>query len=66
MVHNAKSQLLVSDGTHITISVVANGYRLQFGDMSRPTELFLGTGSIWRVCQGLLRAVDFIAPVESN
>jgi hypothetical protein len=56
----------VSDGTHITISVVANGYRLQFGDMSRPTELFLGTGSIWRVCQGLLRAVDFIAPVESN
>ena len=66
VVHNAKSQLLVSDGTHITISVVANGYRLQFGDMSRPTELFLGTGSIWRVCQGLLRAVDFIAPVESN
>lgn len=66
VVHNAKSQLLVSEGTHVTISVVANGYRLQFGDMSKPIELFLGTGCIWRVCHGLLRAIDFIAPVKSN
>ena len=66
VVHNAKSQLLVSEGTHITISVVANGYHLQIGDMNAATEIFLSTGVIWRVCQGLLRIVDFVAPVESN
>ena len=66
VVHNAKSQLLVSESTHVTINVVANGYRLQFGDMNQPVELFLSTGSIWRVCQGLLRAIDYIAPVESH
>jgi hypothetical protein len=66
VVHTAKSQLVVSESSHITISVLANGYRLQFGDMSQPIELFLSTGCIWRVCQGLLRAVDFISPVETN
>jgi len=66
VVHNAKSQLLVSEATHITINVVANGYRLQLGDMSKPTELFISTGSIWRVCHGLLLAVDLISPIESN
>ena len=65
-VHTARTQLVVSDGVHITINVVANGYRLQFGDLNKPTELFLSTGCIWRVCHGLLRAVDFVAPIESN
>ena len=41
-------------------------YHLQFGDMNSATELFLGTNCIWRVCQGLLRIADLIAPVESN
>ena len=31
VVHTAKSQLVVSESSHITISVLANGYRLQFG-----------------------------------
>jgi hypothetical protein len=66
VVHTAKSQLLISEGTHVTINVVANGYRLQFGDVNKPVELFISTGAIWRVCHGLLRAVDFIAPIESN
>jgi len=65
-VHTARTQLVMSEGARITIHVVANGYRVQLGDMNQPLELFLGTGCIWRVCQGLLRAVDFIAPVESN
>jgi hypothetical protein len=34
--------------------------------MNNATELFLGTNCIWRVCQGLLRIADLIAPVESN
>ena len=65
-VHYARTQLVVTTGVRITISVVANGYHLQIGDMNAATEIFLSTGVIWRVCQGLLRIVDFVAPVESN
>jgi len=65
-VHCARTQLVVTSGIPISINVVANGYRLQFGDMNNATELFLGTNCIWRVCQGLLRIGDLIAPVESN
>src|SRR4051794_26883063 len=62
-VHYAKTQLVVTEGVRVTISVVANGYHLQIGDMNQATELFLGTGSIWRVSQGLLRIIDLTAPV---
>lgn len=65
-VHTAKTQLVVTSGTRITINVIANGYHLQFGDMNSPLELFFGTGCIWRVCQGVLRIADLIAPIESN
>jgi hypothetical protein len=65
-VHCARTQLVVTQGVRISINVVANGYHVQFGDMNNATELFLGTNCIWRVCQGLLRVTDLIAPVESN
>jgi hypothetical protein len=65
-VHHARTQLVITTGVRITINVVANGYHLQIGDMNDATELFLGTGCIWRVCQGLLRIVDMIAPIEAN
>jgi hypothetical protein len=65
-VHCARNQLVVTSGIRISINVIANGYHLQFGDMNNATELFLGTNCIWRVCQGLLRIADLIAPVESN
>jgi len=65
-VHHARTQLVATDSTRITINVVANGYHLQIGDMNHATELFLGTPCIWRVCQGILRIVDLIAPVENN
>ena len=65
-VHHARTQLVITAGVRITINVVANGYHLQIGDMNDDTELFLSTGCIWRVCQGLLRIVDLIAPVEAN
>jgi hypothetical protein len=65
-VHCARTQIVATSGVRITINVVANGYQFQFGDMNNATELFLGTNSIWRVCQGLLRIADLIAPVESN
>ena len=65
-VHYAKTQLVITMGVRITINVVANGYHLQIGDMNAATEIFLSTGVIWRVCQGMLRICDFIAPVESH
>ena len=65
-VHYAKNQLVITTGVRISITVVANGYHLQVGDMNAATEIFLSTGVIWRVCHGALRIVDLIAPVESN
>ncbi len=65
-VYQARSQIVASDGARIAVNVLSNGYHLQFGDLNRSTEIFLGTGCIWRVCQGLLRTVDFIAPIEAN
>ncbi len=65
-VYYARPQLVITTGVKLTITVAANGYHLQVGDMNQATELFLSTGCIWRVCQGLLRIVDLIAPVESN
>jgi hypothetical protein len=65
-VHAAKTQLVITPGVRITINVIANGSYLQIGEMNDATELFLSTGCIWRVCQGLLRMVDLISPAESN
>jgi len=65
-VHYAKTQLVVTEGVRVTISVVANGYHIQIGDMNQATELFLGTSCIWRVSQGVLRIIDLCSPVESN
>jgi hypothetical protein len=65
-VHHARTQLVITASVRITINVVANGYHLQIGDMNNAMELFLSTGCIWRVCQGLLRIIDLIAPVEAN
>jgi hypothetical protein len=65
-VYAAKTQLVITSGVRITINVIANGYYLQIGDMNNATELFLSTGCIWRVCQGLLRIVDLLSPAESH
>jgi hypothetical protein len=65
-VYQARTQLAVSDGMRIAINVIANGYHLQIGDMNEATDLYFSTGCIWRVCQGLLRIIDSIAPVEAN
>lgn len=65
-VYQARTQHVISDGARIAIMVLPNGYQLQIGDLNHATDVFLGTGSIWRVIQGLLRAVDQIAPNEAN
>ena len=65
-VYQARTQLAMSDGMRIAVNVIANGYHLQIGDMTDPTDLYLSTGCIWRVCQALLRVTDYIRPVEAN
>jgi hypothetical protein len=62
--YTARTQMVVTANIRFTINVVANGYHLQFSDTRR--NYFLETNSIWRVCRGLLRIADLIAPVESN
>lgn len=65
-VYRAQSSQVVSRSTTLSISVVANGYIIQVGDHEHMRELFLSTGSIWRVASAIARAVDFIAPIQSN
>jgi hypothetical protein len=57
-VHCARTRMVVTSGIRISINVVDNGYHLQIW--------WHGPNCIWRVCQGLLRIADLIAPVESN
>jgi hypothetical protein len=65
-VYRAQSSLVVSKENSIAINVVANGYIFQFGDMTTPRELFLSTGCIWRVCNAIARATDFISPMSAH
>lgn len=65
-VYRAQSSQVVSATTSLAITVVANGYILQHADPKGPTEIFLGSASIWRVCNALARAVDFLAPIASH
>lgn len=65
-VYRAQSTQVVTATTSIGISVAVNGYILQISAPEGQTELFLGMASIWRVCHGLARAVDFLSPIASN
>jgi hypothetical protein len=65
-VYRATSSQVISRSTTLSINVVTNGYLLQMGDHEHIREIFLSTGCIWRVCNGLARAVDFISPIASN
>lgn len=65
-VYRARSTEIVTRTLSVSVLVVANGYILNIADKDQPLELFIGTGSIWRVCNGFTRAVDLLAPIASN
>ncbi|MGE5546227.1 MAG: hypothetical protein ACM33T_04990 [Solirubrobacterales bacterium] len=65
-VQRAQTTHYVSEATKIAINVVANGYVLQIGDVDNTREIYLSTGCIWRVCNGLLRAIDQVSPSPSH
>ncbi|MEO5376076.1 MAG: hypothetical protein H7840_17775 [Alphaproteobacteria bacterium] len=65
-VYHARTHYVISDTARITINVVTNGYFVQIGEVSNSTDLFLSTGVIWRVCNGLLRLVDSMSPVVAH
>ncbi len=65
-VYQARTQHAITETMRIAVEVLTNGYRLHVGEMDAGLDLYFGTGCIWRLCQGLLRAVDVIAAVESN
>lgn len=62
----ARTQHAISETMRIAVEVLTNGYRMHIGELDGGMDLYFGTASVWRLCQGLLRAVDAIAPVESN
>lgn len=65
-VYQARTQHVISDTARVTINVVTNGYLIQFGGPSGSTDLFVGTGVIWKICHALLRMVDSLSPVVAN
>ena len=65
-IYVARTQHALTDTMRIAINVLANGYQIKIGDLTDSTDLYLSTGCIWRVCQGILRMVDHVAPVEAQ
>lgn len=65
-VFRARSTEIVTRNLSLTLTVAANGYILNFSEQDRVVELYLGTASIWRVCNGFARAVDLLSPISSN
>ncbi len=65
-VYRARSTEIVTRTLSVTLVVAANGYILNINEKDRQIELFLGLASIWRVCSGFARAVDMMAPIQSN
>ena len=50
----------------ITITVVANGYKMECHHEGEAFDLFLSTGVIWRFIKGLLLAIDAASPSVAN
>ncbi len=62
----ARTQHAITETMRVAVEVLTNGYRLHVGELDGGLDLYFGTASVWRVCQGLLRAVDALSPVETN
>jgi hypothetical protein len=68
-VYAAKTSFMFSERLKMTITVVANGYRLEVQDGQEGQdsfELYLSTGVIWRVIKGLLAAIDALSRPQPN
>jgi hypothetical protein len=65
-VYHAKTSFVLDDTLKIAINVTLNGYIIEFTRSDEHFELFLGTGSIWRVVKSLLMVVDEASPVVAN
>jgi hypothetical protein len=65
-VYAAKTSFMFSERLRITITVVANGYRIEVQEGPDGFELYLSTGVIWRVIKGLLAAIDASSRPQPN
>lgn len=65
-VYAAKTTFVFGQGLKITITVVANGYKMECQHHGEAFDLFLSTGVIWRFIKGLLMAIDAASPGVSN
>jgi hypothetical protein len=57
-VYAARPAFVLDGGLKLTINVVLNGYIVEFATGDEKRELFLGTGSIWRVIKSLMMVLD--------
>jgi hypothetical protein len=65
-VYAARTAFVFGDDLKITITVVANGYKLECLHQGEDFDLFLSTGVIWRFIKGLLLAIDAASPGEAH
>jgi hypothetical protein len=65
-VYAAKTAFVFGQSLKITITVVANGYKMEFHHEGEAFDLFLSTGVIWRFIKGLLLAIDAASPGVAN
>ncbi|MFY8039339.1 MAG: hypothetical protein ACOVN4_06730 [Bosea sp. (in: a-proteobacteria)] len=65
-VYAAKTAFVFGQSLKITITVVANGYKMEFHHEGEVFDLFLSTGVIWRFIKGLLLAIDAASPGVAN
>jgi hypothetical protein len=65
-VYAAKTAFVFGPGLKISITVVANGYKIECHHDGEAFDLFLSTGVIWRFIKGLLMAIDAASPGVAN
>jgi hypothetical protein len=65
-VYAAKTAFVFGQSLKITITVVANGYKMECHHEGEAFDLFLSTGVIWRFIKGLLLAIDAASPSVAN
>ena len=64
--YQGRTQHALSEAIKIAIVFNPNGFLLQFSGDRENADLFVTSGAIMRLAQGLLRVLDDIAPVATN
>lgn len=64
--YQGRTQHALSEAIKIAILFNPNGFLVQFSSDRETADLFVTSGALMRLAQGLLRVLDDIAPVATN